>query len=199
MAQNICASSAAKYRSEAYTYKFDESSRLPNFFWMLAYNERANYAFHLNICDVVDVVFKDMPFRLGLLLCMTICLFMLVRSEDDFQKRCLSFTPERYVSNSTRKFLDYVPAGTNLTFPGNDATCARPSQLVSADLCRVALSIPTSNRSSIIFEMWLPVHWSGRFLGTGNGGIDGCEYDILSFKHNMVATYPIKTIIDRIL
>jgi hypothetical protein len=46
--------------------------------------------------------------------------------------------------------------------------------VVFADLCRIALSIPTSNRSSITFEAWLPRNWTGRFLGTGNGGIDGC-------------------------
>jgi hypothetical protein len=94
---------------------------------------------------------------------------------DTFETRCLSFKPESYVFNSTRTQLQYVRAGTNLTFPGNDETCARASQVVSVDLCRVALSIPTSGRSSITFEMWLPKDWSGRFLATGNGGIDGCK------------------------
>jgi feruloyl esterase len=95
---------------------------------------------------------------------------------DDFKAACLAFTPEAYVTNSTRQVLDYVPAGTTLVFNGNDASCARPSQVVAVDICRAALSIPTSNRSSITFEMWLPRNWTGRFLGTGNGGIDGCEY-----------------------
>lgn len=119
----------------------------------------------------------DMALRLSLLICAALCLLlsMPVRSQDAFQKKkCLAFTPEAYIANSTRQVLEYVPAGTNLTFPDNDPTCARPSQVVSADLCRIALLIPTSNRSSITFEMWLPVQWSGRFLGTGNGGIDGC-------------------------
>lgn len=68
------------------------------------------------------------------------------QATDDFKQRCLSFTPETYVHNSTRTVLEYVPAGTTLDFPDNDASCARPSQLVSMDMCRVALSIPTSNR-----------------------------------------------------
>lgn len=93
---------------------------------------------------------------------------------DGFQTSCLAFKPESYVHNSTRTILEYVPAGTNLTFPWNDASCGRPSQVVAADFCRAALLIPTSNRSSVTFEMWLPRNWTGRFLGTGNGGIDGC-------------------------
>lgn len=48
--------------------------------------------------------------------------------------------------------------------------------MVAVDLCRVALSISTSNRSGITFEIWLPAKWSGRFLATGNGGIDGCLF-----------------------
>lgn len=96
-------------------------------------------------------------------------------SSDTFKANCLALSPESYIQNSTRTVLEYVPAGTKLTFPDNDATCSRPSQVVSSDMCRMALSIPTSNRSSITFEAWLPRDWSGRFLGTGNGGIDGCK------------------------
>ncbi|KAF6220895.1 hypothetical protein HO133_002575 [Letharia lupina] len=95
---------------------------------------------------------------------------------------CISFTPEAYIYNSTRHLLTYVAAGTNLTLPDNDPTCARPSQIVAVDICRVGLSIPTSNRSSISFELWLPEDWSHRFLVTGNGGIDGCiKYEDLAY------------------
>ncbi|KAK9388921.1 Tannase/feruloyl esterase [Lipomyces mesembrius] len=101
---------------------------------------------------------------------------------DDFQANCLSLKPEQYIRNSTRTVLEYVPAGTNLTFPDNVASCSRPSQVVSSDICRLALSIPTSNRSSITFEAWLPRDWTGRFLGTGNGGVDGCiKYEDLAY------------------
>jgi feruloyl esterase len=91
-----------------------------------------------------------------------------------FQARCLLFAPQKYIQNSTLNILSFVPKGTNLTFPDNDASCARPYQMVSVDLCRVALSIPTSHRSSITYELWLPSTWTGRILATGNGGIDGC-------------------------
>lgn len=102
-------------------------------------------------------------------------LFFTTFAAYTFQSRCLSFAPESSSYNSSRTVLEYVAAGTNLSFPDNDPTCARPSQLVTVDLCRVGLSIPTSNRSSISFELWLPENWSGRFLSTGNGGIDGCR------------------------
>lgn len=101
---------------------------------------------------------------------------LVVQAVYSFQDRCLSFAPEAYISNSSRHVLAYIPAGTNLSLPDNDPTCARPSQLVAVNICRVGLSIPTSNRSSIPFELWLPEDWSDRFLVTGNGGIDGCKF-----------------------
>lgn len=101
-------------------------------------------------------------------------LFLGVQATSDYETKCLSFTPEVHIRNSTRQVLEYAPAGVNLSFPHNDPTCARPSQAVSADLCRIVLEISTSQRSSVTFELWLPESWSGRILGTGNGGIDGC-------------------------
>jgi feruloyl esterase len=91
-----------------------------------------------------------------------------------FEKKCLAFKPESFITNSTRTVLSYVTAGTTLTLSDNVASCGRATQAVTANLCRIGLSIPTSKRSSISFEIWLPEDWSGRFLGTGNGGIDGC-------------------------
>jgi feruloyl esterase len=97
-------------------------------------------------------------------------------SSSTFQSKCLAFTPAKYIANSTLTHLEFVTAGTTLLFPDNVASCGRASQLVSADICRIALSIPTSYRSSITFELWLPSTWTGkRFLGTGNGGTDGCK------------------------
>ena len=122
------------------------------------------------------LLFPQHGFSFGLLMSTVACLFIQVCAEKSFQQTCLSFHPEKHVKNSTRQVLEYVPAGTKLTFPNNDPTCNRPNQVVSTDLCRVALSIPTSKRSSILFEIWLPATWSGRFLATGNGGVDGCTY-----------------------
>ena len=115
-----------------------------------------------------------MALSLAILACAA-CLSWSAVAQASFQEQCLSFKPETYVYNSTREVLEFVPAGTNLSFPDNDPSCARPNQVVSVDLCRVALSIPTSNRSSFTYEHWLPQSWTGRFLSTGNGGIDGCQ------------------------
>lgn len=96
---------------------------------------------------------------------------------SQFRDQCLSFTPDSLIANSTLQILEYVPANSTLLFPDNDASCDRPSQVVQKDLCRVALHIATSNQSSIVYEHWLPSNWSGRLLGTGNGGIDGCKFN----------------------
>ncbi|KAJ8110059.1 hypothetical protein OPT61_g6995 [Boeremia exigua] len=99
-----------------------------------------------------------------------------------FEERCLAFRPEKLVPGATRNVLQYVAANTVLTFPDNVAACNRGSQAVTANLCRVALSIKTSKQSNITFEAWFPETWSGRFLATGNGGIDGCiKYEDLAY------------------
>ena len=108
--------------------------------------------------------------------CLTLWHTSAVHAAYSFQAKCLAFNPEEHVHNSTRNIVTYVAAGTNLTLSDNDPSCNRTSQVVAVDLCLVALSIPTSNRSSISFELWLPDDWSGRLLATGNGGIDGCAF-----------------------
>ena len=95
-----------------------------------------------------------------------------------FRTHCEAFT---CTHNSTLQVLSYIPAGTKLSFPYNDCSRARPYQFVSVSLCRVALSIPTSERSGITFELWLPEWWRGRVLRTGNGGIVGCAFSSLVF------------------
>ena len=67
----------------------------------------------------------------------------------DFPASCQAFSPDTRAANAHREFTEYVPAGTNLSLPYNDATCARPNQVVTVDLCRVALYVETSNRSSV--------------------------------------------------
>ncbi|KAK5113180.1 putative feruloyl esterase B-2 [Meristemomyces frigidus] len=84
----------------------------------------------------------------------------------------------------TVNFAHYVAAGTNLTLEQDDnlASCDRPSQVVSVDLCRVAMLVKTSNISNITLEAWLPTNWTGRFLSTGNGGTSGCiQYEDVAY------------------
>lgn len=116
-----------------------------------------------------------MLFTMHALTTLILQVFAAVVTAQTFQQQCLGFTPEKFIKNSTRTQLEYVTANTTLKLPDNVASCGRPSQRVSTNLCRIALSIPTSSRSSITFELWLPENWnSTRYVSTGNGGIDGC-------------------------
>jgi feruloyl esterase len=103
-----------------------------------------------------------------------------VTAISHFEQQCIAFQPESIIPGATRNVLQYVLANTTLTFPDNDASCNRKGQAVAVNVCRMALSIKTSEQSSINFEAWFPEQWSGRFLATGNGGIDGCEYSFSS-------------------
>ena len=109
-------------------------------------------------------------------------------ASPSFEQKCLAFRPDQRTLGAKLSVLEYVAAGTNLTFPDNDASCARASQKVSVDLCRITLEIKTSRISNISFEAWFPEHWSGRFLATGNGGIDGCEYSTFEQLSGGMAT-----------
>ncbi|KAI1340416.1 tannase and feruloyl esterase [Xylariaceae sp. FL0016] len=103
-------------------------------------------------------------------------------TSSELDDKCLAFDPRDLVPNSSVTVREFVPAGTNITFPYNDPSCNRASQLVAANLCRIALSVPTSNRSGVVFELWLPEIWNGRTLATGNGGIDGCiKYEDIAY------------------
>ncbi|KAM0550205.1 hypothetical protein ACHAPJ_009053 [Fusarium lateritium] len=105
------------------------------------------------------------------------------RTFNTFRNRCLAFKPARLIHNSTLTRQEFIPAGTTLQLSDNVPSCNRLSQAVTVDLCRIALQIPTSKRSSISFEVWLPSEWKGsRYLATGNGGIDGCiKYEDLAY------------------
>ncbi|KAF5379319.1 hypothetical protein D9757_007683 [Collybiopsis confluens] len=95
----------------------------------------------------------------------------------NFELACSSIASQAAsIDNTTIFFADIVPAGTSLTFPDQDPSCGGPgsSQTVLVDMCRVALNVSTSERSGITMEAWLPRNWTGRFLSTGNGGLDGC-------------------------
>ncbi|KAI0393429.1 tannase and feruloyl esterase [Xylariaceae sp. FL0594] len=105
---------------------------------------------------------------------------------DQFTERCLSFEPKAHIPNSKPgvevNVLEYVSAGHNVTLPDTDPSCGRTSQVTAVDVCRIALSVPTSEKSGIVYELWLPETWNGRTLATGNGGIDGCiRYEDIAY------------------
>ncbi|CAG8980344.1 hypothetical protein HYALB_00011448 [Hymenoscyphus albidus] len=102
--------------------------------------------------------------------------------EPSFKQRCQEFKPLSYVANATVNAQGFISAGQTILYPSNDPNCNRPSQNVSVDICRIALNFTTSDRSHVLSEVWLPQNWTGRFLATGNGGIDGCtKYEDIDY------------------
>ncbi|KAF2000905.1 putative feruloyl esterase [Amniculicola lignicola CBS 123094] len=65
--------------------------------------------------------------------------------------------------------IDLAAEGVNQTCLGSDDAPPLPT-----NICRVSLSVSTSDTSGVIIEAWLPENWSGRFLSVGNGGFGGC-------------------------
>lgn len=103
-----------------------------------------------------------------------------------FDTQCTDFAAAvaALYPNATVQATTPVAAGTNLTFDGLDPSCTSTSQVVPVDLCRVELFVPTSERSNLTMEAWLPAPdaWTGRFLSTGNGGLGGCiQYGDLAY------------------
>ncbi|KAI0407403.1 tannase and feruloyl esterase [Xylaria palmicola] len=104
-----------------------------------------------------------------------------------FRDRCLTFSPllgrHLAAAGATLNKLEHIAAGTRLALlPDTDPSCNRAAQAVPVDLCRVALSVPTSARSGFVMELWMPETWGGRTLATGNGGLDGCiKYEDIAY------------------
>lgn len=97
-------------------------------------------------------------------------------SQDAFKTKCAHFGDTIDIPNVKVNLVDFVQAGTNLSLPDNPPSCDAPYQVVSVDLCRVAMVVATSDSSQITLEAWFPRAYQGRFLSTGNGGLSGCMY-----------------------
>lgn len=100
-----------------------------------------------------------------------------VLAKDQFQTRCESFADKVDIPNVKVNLVDYVAGGKNVSLPDNHPSCAQSSQPVSADVCRVAMVVTTSDVSQISLEAWFPRDYSGRFVSVGNGGLGGCAFD----------------------
>ncbi|KPI42761.1 putative feruloyl esterase B-2 [Cyphellophora attinorum] len=117
----------------------------------------------------------------------------LAYADSSFEAACRAFDPTSHLNNATLRLHEYLPANTTILLPGIDPSCSRYNQTFTAEACRFALTIPTSNRSSFIYEMILPntTTWSGRYMATGNGGIDGCiKYEDMAYglSHGFAVT-----------
>lgn len=88
-------------------------------------------------------------------------------ANSNLKSKCAKLATQLRIENGTVQSVDYVTAGTNLTLPNYDATCAQAPIVVTTDFCRVAMSVSTSSRSGFRMEAWLPSNWTGRFLSVG--------------------------------
>ncbi|KAI1335067.1 tannase and feruloyl esterase [Xylariaceae sp. FL0016] len=95
-----------------------------------------------------------------------------------FEDTCAGLVDQLAIANTTIVSTVYYPNGGNVSYADTvDASCLDDSIswiTVAADMCRVQLNVATSSRSGFMMEMFLPRNWTGRFLSTGNGGINGC-------------------------
>ncbi|KAF1976119.1 tannase and feruloyl esterase [Bimuria novae-zelandiae CBS 107.79] len=125
-----------------------------------------------------------MCFHLTLALTLTLALILpLSATTPSFQTQCLSFAPP-VLPNTTLRLQEHIPPNTTLPLHGTDPTCARPTQFLSIETCRIALTLHTSPRSSVIVDIFLPhpSAWRGRTLTTDTDGIDGCiKYEDMAY------------------
>ncbi|KAH8204874.1 hypothetical protein TruAng_000913 [Truncatella angustata] len=105
--------------------------------------------------------------------------------EQTFESACSSLNTAVISPDVKTLFSEILPAGTALVVPGLDASCAN-STTITTDLCRLSLNVTTSASSDVLIEVWLPRNWTGRFLSTGNGGINGClSYDDMAYATSL--------------
>jgi feruloyl esterase len=103
-------------------------------------------------------------------------------SSSNLTSTCAALAASLNIENATVQLSEFVAAGTNLTLPTYDQTCAQEPLAITTGFCRVALSVSTSSRSGFRMEAWLPSNWTGRFLSVGNGGLNGCiSYSDLAY------------------
>ncbi|RVX74735.1 hypothetical protein B0A52_01012 [Exophiala mesophila] len=114
--------------------------------------------------------------------------FAQTSSDNSTSEDCASFGRSLDLPNVSVDIAEFVPNGTNLTFPYNNVTCGPPYTIIyGGDICRLAMTVNTSDSSRITLEAWLPptAQWNGRFLSTGNGGISGCiQYGDIAYANS---------------
>lgn len=111
------------------------------------------------------------------------------RQGANFQDQCTRFQPAGAgIANATVTNHAFVAAGSTINLPGGDPSCGQTNQTVIADLCRVSLQIPTSDKSGLVAEIWLPDQWNGRLVTTGNGGLAGCECSLFKARTSTKGT-----------
>lgn len=106
------------------------------------------------------------------LLCAGIAFFCCVQGISFNTSTCAHLS-DLTISDTTKIiFASILPSGSNFTGTSVETSYNTP-QTNLPELCRVLFTTKTSSNSSASAEVWLPSHWSGRFLAVGNGGFAG--------------------------
>lgn len=90
---------------------------------------------------------------------------------EGFATHCGLFAQNAVIPGVTVHFSQYVAAGTNLSLEENHPSCNVSHYIVQSDICRVAMSVPTSNESQMSVEAWFPYDYADRYLTTTNRGM----------------------------
>jgi feruloyl esterase len=98
-------------------------------------------------------------------------------SSASFESRCQQFHKKIHLDNVHVHSSTYVPIGSNISMAYNPPICGEGfgSLISTIEFCQVALNVTTSGKSQFFMEAWLPSNYTGRFLSTGNGGLNGCS------------------------
>lgn len=96
-------------------------------------------------------------------------------SSDSFSSACDAIKSKIDIENVTVGIVEYVPAGSNISYVEVPSVCFTTAPQVAVDLCRVYMNVSTSESSAIRLEAWFPRDFNGRFLSAGNGGLGGCK------------------------
>ncbi|KAL1304978.1 hypothetical protein AAFC00_003883 [Neodothiora populina] len=100
---------------------------------------------------------------------------------------CESICASLVLSNLTASIdsCGYYAAGSTINVQGAQATCLSVTH-PQVDVCRVGLSVATSDSSENYMEVWLPTDWNGRYLATDNKGLNGCVgYNDMAYTSSM--------------
>lgn len=89
----------------------------------------------------------------------------------------LSFTESEYPVHPVS--CQSYAAGDDITITGGQAQAGCGTSFSpQLDVCRVVLTVETSDASETYMEVWLPENgqWNGRTMNTDNGGVNGCVH-----------------------
>ncbi|KAF5374438.1 hypothetical protein D9615_009044 [Tricholomella constricta] len=103
-------------------------------------------------------------------------------TQDSRPGACAALQTTLRLENTIITSATHVAGGSTVSTPGS----CQSSTPVTASICRVQFIVNTTSTSRVHAEAWLPDEWYGRFLGVGNGGLNGCiDYDMIDYGSSL--------------